>query len=45
VLNSSGAVYPGLFGALVGATSWTWGFLAVALLPLLGWRVLRALPG
>jgi sugar phosphate permease len=45
VLNSSGAVYPGLFGALVGATSWTWGFVAVALLPLLGWRVLRALPG
>jgi len=45
VLNGSGAVYPGLFGAFVGATSWTWGFLAVALLPLLGWRVLRALPG
>ncbi len=45
VLNGSGALYPGLFGALVGLTSWTWGFLAVALLPLLGWRVLRALPG
>jgi sugar phosphate permease len=45
VLNGFGAVYPGLFGVLVGATSWTWGFLAVAVLPLLGHRVLRALPG
>jgi sugar phosphate permease len=45
VLNGFGAVYPGVFGALVGATSWTWGFLAVAALPLLGHRVLRALPG
>ncbi|MGZ4290040.1 MAG: MFS transporter [Gaiellaceae bacterium] len=45
VLNGFGAVYPGVFGALVGATSWTWGFLAVAVLPLLGHRVLRGLPG
>jgi sugar phosphate permease len=45
VLNGFGAVYPGVFGALVGATSWTWGFLAVAVLPLLGWRILRELPG
>ena len=44
VLNGFGAVYPGLFGALVGLTSWTWGFLAVALLPVLGHRVLRGLP-
>ena len=43
VLNGLGAVYPGLFGVLVGATSWTWGFLAVAVMPLLGHRVLRAL--
>jgi len=45
VLNSSGTLYPPLFGVLVGATSWRWGFLAVALFPLAGWRVLRALPG
>jgi sugar phosphate permease len=45
VLNGFSAVYPGLFGALVGATSWTWGFLAVAGLPLLGRHVLRRLPG
>jgi sugar phosphate permease len=45
VLNGFGAVYPGLFGALVGRTSWTWGFLAVALLPVAGWRVLRGLNG
>jgi sugar phosphate permease len=45
VLNGFSAVYPGLFGALVGASSWTWGFAAVAGLPLLGRRVLRRLPG
>jgi MFS family permease len=45
VLNGSGAVYPGLFGALVAATSWRVAFLAVALLPLFGWRVLRGLAG
>jgi sugar phosphate permease len=45
VLNGFGAVYPGLFGALVGRTSWTWGFVAVALLPVAGWRVLRGLAG
>ena len=45
VLNGFGAVYPGLFGALVGRTSWTWGFIAVALLPVAGRRVLRGLAG
>jgi sugar phosphate permease len=44
VLNAPGAVYPGLFGVLVGASSWTVGFAVVALFPLAGWRVLRALP-
>ena len=44
VLNVPGAVYPGLFGALVGASSWTVGFAVIALFPLAGWRVLRALP-
>ena len=44
VLNVPGAVYPGLFGALVGASSWTLGFAVIALFPLAGWRVLRALP-
>jgi hypothetical protein len=29
---------------LVGASSWTWGFLAVAAFPLLGHAVLRPLP-
>jgi len=45
LLNGSGAIYPGLFGVLVGATSYGWGFAAVALFPLAGWCVLRALPG
>jgi MFS transporter len=44
VLNGLGAVYPGVFGALVGVSSWTWGFLAVAAFPLLGHAVLRPLP-
>jgi MFS family permease len=44
VLNVPGAIYPGLFGVLVGASSWTVGFAVVALFPLAGWRVLRALP-
>ena len=44
VLNSFSAAYPGLFGALVAATTWRVGFLAVAALPLVGHRVLRALP-
>ena len=43
VLNGFGAVYSGLFGALVGASSWTWGFLAVAAFPVLGHAVLRPL--
>jgi len=44
VLNAPGAVYPGLFGVLVGVSSWSVGFAVVALFPLAGWRVLRALP-
>jgi sugar phosphate permease len=45
LLNGPGAVYPGLFGALVAASSWHVGFAVVAVFPLAGWRVLRALPG
>ena len=45
LLNGPGAAYPGLFGALVAASSWHVGFAVVALFPLVGWRVLRALPG
>ena len=45
LLNAPGALYPGLFGALVAASSWHVGFAVVAVFPLLGWRVLRALPG
>jgi sugar phosphate permease len=44
LLNGSGAIYPGLFGVLVGATSWWCGFVACAGLTLAGWRVLLALP-
>jgi len=43
LLNASGAVYPGAFGALVAMTSWRLGFVVVALFPLGGWRMLRAL--
>ena len=43
VLNVPGAAYPGLFGVLVAATSWRAGYAVVALFPLAGWRVLRAL--
>jgi sugar phosphate permease len=43
VLNVPGAAYPALFGALVAATSWRAGNAVVALFPLAGWRVLRAL--
>jgi MFS family permease len=43
LLNASGAVYPGAFGALVAATSWRVGFVAVAVLPLGGWAMLREL--
>ncbi len=45
ILNGSGTFYPPLFGLLVAATSWRWGFLALALFPLAGRQVLRALPG
>src|SRR4029077_6354018 len=45
LLNGSGAAYPGLFGALVAASSWQVGFAVVAVFPLVGWRVLRPLPG
>ena len=44
LLNGSGAIYPGLFGVLVGATAWWCGFVACAGLTLAGWRVLLALP-
>jgi sugar phosphate permease len=40
LLNLPGSVYPAVFGAFVAATSWRAGFLAVALFPLAGWRVL-----
>jgi sugar phosphate permease len=43
LLNIPGAAYPGLFGALVAATSWRVGYAVVAFFPLAGWRVLRAL--
>jgi sugar phosphate permease len=43
LLNVPSTTYPGLFGALVAATSWHVGFAAVALFPLVGWRVLRGL--
>ncbi len=45
LLNGPASVYPGLFGALVAASSWRVGFAVLALFPLAGWRVLRALPG
>jgi sugar phosphate permease len=45
LLNVPSTTYPGLFGALVAATSWRVGFAVVALFPLMAWRVLRALPG
>lgn len=43
LLNLPSTTYPGLFGALVAATSWYAGFGVVALFPLAGWVVLRAL--
>jgi sugar phosphate permease len=43
LLNVPGAAYPPLFGALVAATSWRVGLLAVALFPFAGWRVLGGL--
>jgi hypothetical protein len=45
VLNAPAAAYPALFGALVAAASWRVGFAVLAVFPLVGWRVLRALPG
>jgi len=45
LLNGSGAIMPGLFGVLVGLTSWPVGFLVVALFPLAGWRVLAGVRG
>ena len=45
LLNGPAATYPGLFGALVAASSWRVGFAVLAVFPLVGWRVLRALPG
>jgi hypothetical protein len=43
LLNVPSTTYPGLFGALVAATSWHVGLAAVAVFPLLGWHVLRGL--
>jgi sugar phosphate permease len=43
VLNGIGAAYPPVFGAFVAATTWRFGFAAIAFLPLAGRRVLRAL--
>jgi sugar phosphate permease len=43
VLNVTGAANTALFGALVAATTWRVGYAVVALFPLAGWRVLRAL--
>jgi sugar phosphate permease len=43
VVNSIGAAYPPLFGVLVAATAWRYGFALVGLLPLAGRHVLRAL--
>jgi sugar phosphate permease len=45
LLNIPSTAYPGLFGALVAATSWHVGYATVAVFPLVGWRVLKALPG
>jgi sugar phosphate permease len=45
LLNLPGAAYPALFGVLVATTSWEVAFVGVALFPLVGWRVLRPLPG
>ncbi|HEY8646232.1 MAG TPA: MFS transporter [Gaiellaceae bacterium] len=45
LLNGPAAAYPGLFGALVAVSSWRVGFAVLAIFPLVGWRVLRALPG
>jgi sugar phosphate permease len=45
VLNGPAAAYPALFGALVAVSSWHVGFAVLAVFPLVGWRVLRALPG
>ena len=44
LLNLPSTTYPGLFGALVAVSSWHVGFAVVALFPLAGWQVLRALP-
>jgi sugar phosphate permease len=45
LLNLPGTAYPTLFGVLVALSSWRVGFAVVAVFPLLGWRILRALPG
>jgi hypothetical protein len=43
VLNGVGAAYPPLFGVLVATSSWRWGFASIAVLPLAGRHLLRAL--
>ena len=42
-LFAAGVVAPILFGALVGATAWGWGYLMVGLLAIAGWWILRPL--
>ena len=44
-LAVAGSILPIAFGALVAATSWRAGFVAAALFPLAGRRVLAAMPG
>ena len=44
-LAVSSAALPVLFGVLVAATSWRAGFAVVAVFPLVGWRLLPAVPG
>jgi sugar phosphate permease len=45
VLNGFSAIVPGVFGALVAATSWRLGFGVLAFFPLAGWRVLGLVRG
>jgi MFS family permease len=44
-LAISGAIFPVAFGVLVATTSWQAGFAVVAIFPLIGWRMLRTVPG
>jgi len=44
-LAISGAALPVAFGALVAASTWRAGFAVSVLFPLVGWRLLRGVPG